>query len=105
MSTLTRPQHLFSLAQAAQAAPSLAALQERVAASQQCMACVKHLIPATMREHVKAGPIDESGWCVLVSNAAVSTKLRQLQPALLQALTRNGFQINAIRVKVQNAPR
>ena len=105
MSTSTRPQHVYSLSQAAQAAPSLAALQERVAASQQCMACVKHLIPPAMREHVKAGPIDESSWCLLVSNAAVSTKLRQLQPALLQALTRHGLQVNAIRVKVQNAPR
>jgi hypothetical protein len=101
----TRPQHVFSLEQAAQAAPSLAALQARVRQSEQCMACVKHLIPAPMRAHVKAGPIDENGWCLLVSSAAASSKLRQLQPALLQALAHNGLQVSAIRIKVQTASR
>jgi len=92
----------FSLEQAAQAAPSLAALQQRIRASERCMEQVQPLIPATMRKHVKAGPIHGTEWCLLVGNPAVSTKLRQLLPSLLQALANGGLQVNAIRIKVQS---
>lgn len=106
MSTAPRSHHqMFSLEQAAGAAPSLAALQERIRESQRCMERVQHLIPATMRRHVKAGPIEDTEWCLLVGNAAASTKLRQLLPALLQALAQGGVQVSAIRIKVQATPR
>lgn len=96
---------MFSLEQAAGAAPSLAALQERIRQSQRCMEQVQHLIPAAMRRHVQAGPIENAEWCLLVSSAAASTKLRQLLPALQQALTESGLQVSAIRIKVQAAAR
>jgi hypothetical protein len=105
MNPVTQRHQMFSLEQAAQAAPSLAALQERVRESQRCMAQVLHLIPAPMRKHVKAGPLDGTEWCLLVENTAASTKLRQLMPNLLQALAHNGLQISVIRIKVQAAPR
>lgn len=105
MTTAPRRHTMFSLEQAADAAPSLAALQARVRESQQCMEQVKHLIPTAMRRHVKAGPIQDAEWCLLVGSAAASTKLRQLLPALQQALTQAGLQINAIRIKVQVATR
>lgn len=92
---------MLSLEQAVGAAPSLAALQQRVRESQHCLESVKHLLPPGLRQHVKAGPIEENEWCVLVGSAAASTKLRQLVPVLLQALTRNGAQVSSIRIKVQ----
>ncbi len=95
----------FSLQQAADAAPSLAALQERVRASQRCLQRIEHLIPHTLRRQVKAGPLDGTEWCLLVGSSAASTKLRQLQPAFLQALAQEGLQVSAIRIKVQATAR
>ncbi len=105
MSLPHRSHQTLSLAQAAGAAPSLAALQERIRASQRCMAHIQPMIPATLRRHVKAGPINGTEWCLLVGSAAASTKLRQLLPAFLQALAQGGLQVTAIRIKVQSTPR
>jgi hypothetical protein len=102
---LIKPQKQFTLEQAVLAAPSLASLQERIRASQHCMGLIRHLLPETMRRHVSAGPIDDTGWCLLVSNAATSTKLRHLLPVLLQALAQGGQQVSSIRIKVQASPR
>lgn len=101
MSTAPRSHSMLSLEQAVGAAPTLALLQQRIRASQHCLECVKHLLPPGLRSHVKAGPIEDTEWCMLVGSAAASTKLRQLVPVMLQALTRNGAQVSAIRIKVQ----
>ena len=103
MSSVFRSNNMFSLEQAAGAAPHLALLTERIRASQRCLSDVEHLIPAPMRRHVKAGPLNEGEWCLLVGNAAVSTKIRQLLPAIQKALTQKGAQVTAIRVKVQTS--
>ena len=92
---------MLSLEQAVGAAPPLAALQERIRASRQCLEQVQHLIPISLRRHVKAGPIQDTEWCLLVGSAAASTKLRQLLPSLQRTLTQNGAQVNSIRIKVQ----
>lgn len=94
---------MLSLEQAVGEAPSLAALQERIRVSQHCLQLVRPLIPSTLRQHVKAGPIQDNEWCILVGSAAASTKLRQLLPSMLQVLTQSGAQVNAIRIKVQMA--
>ena len=52
--------------------------------------------------HVKAGPLDDEGWTLLAANSAVSAKLRQLQPRLMEALAENGLKVNAIRVRIQS---
>lgn len=103
MRTALRLHTMLSLEQAVGEAPSLAALQERIRASQHCLRIVRPLIPATLRQHVKAGPMQDSEWCILVSSAAASTKLRQLLPAMQQVLMQNGAQVSAIRIKVQMA--
>ena len=100
-----RIQTTFSLEEAAEAAPTLGALRERIKASQGCLEQVLHLIPSTLRAHVKPGPLQEGEWCLLVSNAAASTKLRQLLPILQSELVRNGRQITSIRLKVQSRAR
>ena len=102
MSSGKRIQTTFSLEEAAQAAPTLGALRERIKASQCCLEQIRHLIPSTLRAHVKPGPLQEGEWCVLVGSAAASTKLRQLLPVLLKELVRNGNQVTSIRLKVQS---
>ena len=101
MSSVFRSNNMFSLEQAAGAAPHLAFLTERIRASQQCLSDVEHLIPTALRRYVKAGPLDEGEWCILVGNAAASTKIRQLLPAIQKTLSQKGAQVTAIRIKVQ----
>ena len=105
MTSGIRIQTTFSLEEAAEAAPSLGALKERIRASQGCMEQILHLIPSTLRAHVKPGPLQEGEWCLLVGNAAASTKLRQLLPVLQNELVRSGRQITSIRLKVQSRGR
>ncbi len=93
--------HMLSLEQAVGEAPSLAALQERIRLSQQCLQLVWALIPTGLHNHVKAGPLQDNQWCLLVGSASASNKLRQLLPAMQRVLIENGAQISAIRIKVQ----
>lgn len=105
MSSAPRSHTMLSLDEAVGAAPTLAALRDRVRKSQSLIEQVRHLIPTALRPHIHAGPVDDTEWCLLVDSASASTKVRQMLPALLQALNQNGAKINAIRVKVQQAKR
>jgi hypothetical protein len=80
---------------------TLSSLMQRLRASQMCLETVQSCLPPAMVAHVKAGPIDDEGWTLLAANAAVSAKLRQLQPRLMEALAGKGVKVNAIRVRVQ----
>jgi len=55
-----------------------------------------------MAKHVKAGPVDEEAWSLLVANASVAAKLRQLRPRLEERLRERGWQVSSIRIKVQS---
>lgn len=79
----------------------LASLMQRLKMSQACLEAVKASLPPAMAASLKAGPLDEDGWTLLAANAAVSAKLRQLQPRLIEALAEKGLKVNAIRVRVQ----
>ncbi len=79
----------------------LSGLMQRLKASQACLEAVRACLPPAMAAYVKAGPLDDEGWTLLAANAAVSAKLRQLQPRLVEALAAKGFKVNAIRVRVQ----
>jgi hypothetical protein len=79
----------------------LASLLQRLKASQACLEAVRDCLPPAMAAHVKAGPLDDEGWTLLAANSAVSAKLRQLQPRLVEALAQKGLKVNAIRVRVQ----
>jgi hypothetical protein len=59
-------------------------------------------LPTTLAPHVKPGPVDDAGWSLLAANASVAAKLRQLQPLLEDTLRQRGWQVSAIRVKVQS---
>lgn len=89
--------------QAIEQSVSLASLLQVHRQSAQYLHEVKNLLPTGMREHIKAGPVDENGWCLLVQHNAAAAKLRQLLPALSAHLRAKGHPVNTIRVKVLSA--
>jgi hypothetical protein len=94
MSTAYRyNRRVFSLEQAVGEEPTLALLQERIRASRNCLEAVT--------AQVQPGPLADGEWCLLVSSAAASTKLRQLLPSMRQRLAQNGMEITSIRLKIQ----
>lgn len=66
---------------------------------------VRHLLPGGLCPHVKPGPVDAAGWSLLVANASVAAKLRQLQPRLEDALRERGWSVPTIRIKVMQPAR
>ncbi len=82
-------------------AEPLVSLMQRLQASQRCLAAVKGVIPPMLHAHISAGPLDDEGWTLLVANTAISSKLRQLHPRLLDALAQKGCSVKALRVRVQ----
>jgi hypothetical protein len=88
------------LQDAVQQAPTLARLSQLAAESAARLRIVQPTLPPGLRELVRAGPIDETGWCLLAPHNAAAAKLRQMIPALLQALAAAGHPAGAIRVKV-----
>jgi len=68
--------------------------------SQARLGAIESLLPPALRAQVKAGPIDELGWTLLVSNSAVSAKLRQMVPALEAHLRTQGWDGPPVRVKM-----
>ena len=84
----------------AQSAP-LARLQTLMRDSNARFEAIRPAMPPMLAAHVRPGPVDETGWSLLAANAAVAAKLRQLQPRLEALLQERGWQVSAIRVKVQ----
>ena len=81
---------------------TLASLLARVRASQQRLDALADVLPGPLRAQLRAGPLDDDGWTVLATNAAVAAKLRHLLPTLAETLVAKGWQATAIRVKVQS---
>lgn len=100
MNTTRRlPQALTAL-QAAENAPTLARLAERVRESNDRLKAVESLIPEALRSSVKAGPIDGESWCLLVSGNAAAAKIRQLLPLIQSRLLGKGWKVTSIRLKI-----
>jgi hypothetical protein len=95
--------HPVTLQQAAEESPTLARLAQLARESGERLKAVEPLIPAALRGAVKAGPIDGTDWCLLVDSSAAAAKLRQVVPALLARLCERGWEVTAIRLKVQPA--
>jgi hypothetical protein len=76
-------------------------LQQRLRESNARFEAIRACLPAALARHVAPGPVDEEGWALLAANAAVASKLRQLQPRLEQTLRLQGWPVTAIRVRVQ----
>lgn len=86
----------------AQSTP-LAALLERVRASEAWLELVRGELPPGLSGQVRAGPLDDEGWTLLVSSGAAAAKLKQCLPRLQQALAAQGRAGLTIRVKVHVA--
>jgi len=79
----------------------LTQLLQRLKQSQQRLAVIRELLPDSLRGEVRAGPLDEAGWTLLVPGGAAASKLRQLLPQLQAALQAQGWPETVIRVRVQ----
>jgi len=90
------------LAEAIDRHDGLASLARRLAQSEARWAAVRLQLPEGLREQVRPGPIDDEGWSVLASNAAVAAKLRHLLPRLQSALGEQGWPELAIRVRIRS---
>jgi len=89
-----------SLLQAAQESPTLAQLSQLMRESSLRLRALDVLISPALRTAIQAGPIEGSSWCLLVSSNAAAAKLRQMLPALQAHLQSQGFDVQAIRLKV-----
>lgn len=89
------------IAQALHESAPLGRLAERLRLSNTLFATAAPAFPDGLAAHVSAGPVDDEGWSLLCSNAAVAAKLRQVVPHLEQRLRDAGQPVAAIRVKVQ----
>jgi hypothetical protein len=81
----------------------LESLQRRMRDSNDRFEVIRGKLPGELARHVKPGPVDDEGWSLLTTNAAVAAKLRQLLPRLEAALKDAGWQTTAIRVKLLGA--
>ncbi|RZJ02429.1 MAG: hypothetical protein EOP39_22630 [Rubrivivax sp.] len=95
------PKAPLTVEQAVSETPTLARLVGLARESTDRLASILPLLPAGLRAGLQAGPIEDGSWCLLVPNASAAAKLRQLLPALLAHLRSGGWQVTAIRLKVQ----
>lgn len=78
----------------------LAGLLQRVQQSRERLAAVAGLLPPALRHEVRAGPLDDARWVLLVTHAAAAAKVRQLLPTIETTLAERGWSGPAIRIKV-----
>lgn len=100
MSTHRRLNQALSVHQAAGNAPSLARLAGLVKESNDRLKAIESLLPESLRHAIKAGPIDEKSWCLLVNGNAAAAKTRQLIPLIESRLSREGWKVTKVRLKI-----
>lgn len=79
----------------------LVELQRRIEESTQRLRAVQDRLPPALRGQLRAGPLDEAGWTLLVPSNAVAAKLRQWLPEIEAALQQAGWNLSAIRIRIQ----
>ncbi len=92
------------LASALQASEPLGSLLKRVAQSQRRLDALAPLLPPALAQAVRAGPLDDRGWTLLVAHAAAAAKLRQMLPQIQAHLQSQGWLDGPVRLKVRRAP-
>ncbi len=80
----------------------LQSLQRRIAESNERLQVVRALLPEALSAQLVAGPVDDTGWTVMVKSSAVAAKLRQWQPLMEDALRQRGWQVSSIRIRIQS---
>ena len=81
---------------------SLASLLDVHRQSVEYLDAIQAVLPAGLGDQIKAGPIDEDGWCLLVQHNAAGAKLRQLLPSISAQLRAKGLAVKQIRIKVMS---
>jgi hypothetical protein len=100
-STMTTRHHQpVSLQQAVEASTVLARRGELSRDSEARLQAIFPILPAVLQSAVKAGPVDGENWCLIVKNNSVAAKIRQLLPAISARLRQQGWNVKAIRIKV-----
>jgi hypothetical protein len=79
---------------------ALTGLLARVRASQDRLNALLPLLPPALSAGMRAGPLDDQAWVLLVGHAAAAAKLRQMLPMLEAALRERGWPGPPIRIKV-----
>ncbi|NCT82849.1 MAG: hypothetical protein GXC94_06880 [Comamonadaceae bacterium] len=87
------------VAQALRAHEGLNQLGARLEASRRRLRVIAPALPGNLLASLQPGPLDEDGWSLLVANAAVAAKLRQLLPRLEALLAQAGL-AGHIRIKL-----
>jgi hypothetical protein len=98
---MIRRNYAISLLQATQDSETLNRLCTLATESAQRLKSIQPLLPAPLRSCVQPGPIEGTVWCLLLDNNAAAAKIKQLLPALEAHLRSKGWEVNAIRLKVQ----
>ena len=91
----------LSLGAAIATSDSLVSLAARLRESEQRFETIAPLLPDNLAQELRPGPIDDEGWSLLASNAAVAAKLRQLLPRLSNELRSRSFRDVPIRVRLR----
>ncbi len=100
VNTNRRLPEALTVQQAVGNSPSLARLADLVQESNKRLKVIEFLIPEALRPFVKAGPIDDESWCLLISSNAAAAKVRQVLPLILARLQGEGSKVNSIRLKI-----
>ena len=68
--------HQVPLTAALQGSEPLAGLLHRIRQSQARLDAIAPLLPPALRQAVRPGPLDDTGWSLLVANSAAAAKLQ-----------------------------
>ena len=90
----------LALARALDRSEPLAGLLQRMQGSRQRFEVIRSLLPPALASSVRAGPLDDEAWSVLVDHAAAAAKLRQMLPDLQSALAEGGWPTPPIKIKI-----
>lgn len=96
-----RRQPAVTLLQASQNNPGLARLMDLQRESSARLRAILTLIPASLRDEVQAGPIEDGVWCLLLSNNTTAAKIRQMLPAFESHLRVHDLDVKSIRLKIR----
>jgi hypothetical protein len=88
------------LATALSRSETLGSLLHKVRESKLRLQAVAGLLPMALMDHIRAGPIDDTAWVLLVDHNAAAAKLRQMLPLLSEGLNAAGWPERTIRIKV-----
>lgn len=106
LQVMTRPERSipdpFTVGEVLSHSDVLLNLQRRLAESNERLQVVRTLLPEALSAQLTAGPVDDSGWTLIVRSSAIAAKVRQWQPLLEDALRQQGWQVSAIRVRIQS---